>query len=355
MLYSKCCNGDLGAEDPQPPLSKNYFSSHPPVYEKDTKIFVWNCVLHSASDIVFDCFAHAHIREGWGGRRDCQVERALLLSQCWLWRDGRADKTGPFPPNQAIVVSLCGTAAVSLLLEGTSEKGEGGGADRVATPQAHLPLTLPVTIPDFSSQDGKEQHYAKHFPTTGCLFVTSCSPFGTDELLITSIGKKLGSQTQHHHLATLSDSQLAGITTEQTDRATDNQLARDSTRTTTLQVARRRIPPHWIERSRNTLFRFSGLNVLRLFSVTVRLHGNEHVVFHGHYGSVVSWNFLEFHSVENLGHHVVTELIHRLNKHHQQTTTTTNLVVSELEKKMEKFLASQFYKSKFTLSQQVLQ
>nr|CAD7426562.1 unnamed protein product [Timema monikensis] len=199
---------------------------------------------------------------------------------------------------------------------------------------------------------------------------------------------ELINQTQHHHLATLSDSQLAGITTEQTDRATDNQLARDSTRTTTLQVARRRIPLHWIERSRNTLFRFSGLNVLRLFSVTVRLHGilfvltkqnckinfyfelnklqlpsslnttsngNEHVVFHGHYGSVVSWNFLEFHSVENLGHHVVTELIHRLNQHHQQTTTTTNLVVSELEKKMEKFLASQFYKSKFTLSQQVLQ
>nr|CAD7258722.1 unnamed protein product [Timema shepardi] len=38
-----------------------YFSSYPPVYEKYTKIFVWNCVLHSASDVVFDCCAHAHI------------------------------------------------------------------------------------------------------------------------------------------------------------------------------------------------------------------------------------------------------------------------------------------------------
>nr|CAD7429408.1 unnamed protein product [Timema monikensis] len=41
-----------------------YFSSHPPVYEKYTKIFVWNCVLHSASDVVFDCCAHAHIGRG---------------------------------------------------------------------------------------------------------------------------------------------------------------------------------------------------------------------------------------------------------------------------------------------------
>nr|CAD7193756.1 unnamed protein product [Timema douglasi] len=38
---------------------KRYFSSHPPVYEKDTKIFVWNCAHHSASDVVFDCYAHA--------------------------------------------------------------------------------------------------------------------------------------------------------------------------------------------------------------------------------------------------------------------------------------------------------
>nr|CAD7426276.1 unnamed protein product [Timema monikensis] len=38
-----------------------YFSSHPPVYEKDTKIFVWNCALHSARDVVFDWCAHAHI------------------------------------------------------------------------------------------------------------------------------------------------------------------------------------------------------------------------------------------------------------------------------------------------------
>nr|CAD7195929.1 unnamed protein product [Timema douglasi] len=41
-----------------------------------------------ASDVVFDCCELAHIGGEWGGRRDCQVERALLLSQCWLWHDG---------------------------------------------------------------------------------------------------------------------------------------------------------------------------------------------------------------------------------------------------------------------------
>nr|CAD7409406.1 unnamed protein product [Timema poppensis] len=72
-----------------PPHINNlqYFSSHPPVDENDTKIFVWNCALHSASNVVFDCCAHAHIGGEWGGRRDCQEERALLLSQCRLWRD----------------------------------------------------------------------------------------------------------------------------------------------------------------------------------------------------------------------------------------------------------------------------
>nr|CAD7429145.1 unnamed protein product [Timema monikensis] len=43
----------------------SYFSSHPPVYEKDTNIFVWNCTLHSARNMVFDCCAHTHI--GGGG------------------------------------------------------------------------------------------------------------------------------------------------------------------------------------------------------------------------------------------------------------------------------------------------
>nr|CAD7260834.1 unnamed protein product [Timema shepardi] len=51
---------------------RKYFSSHHPVYEKDTKIFVWNCELHSVSDVVFDCCAHAHIGGRWGVRRDCQ-------------------------------------------------------------------------------------------------------------------------------------------------------------------------------------------------------------------------------------------------------------------------------------------
>nr|CAD7410384.1 unnamed protein product [Timema cristinae] len=65
---------------------------HPPVYEKDTNIFVWNCALHSASDAVFDCCAHAHIGGVWGGRWDCQVERALLLSHCRLWRDAHSSQ-----------------------------------------------------------------------------------------------------------------------------------------------------------------------------------------------------------------------------------------------------------------------
>nr|CAD7428872.1 unnamed protein product [Timema monikensis] len=41
-----------------------YFSNHPPVYEKDTKIFGWNYALYSA-DAVFDCCAHAHIGGEW--------------------------------------------------------------------------------------------------------------------------------------------------------------------------------------------------------------------------------------------------------------------------------------------------
>jgi hypothetical protein len=36
-------------------------TSHPPVHGQDTKIFVWNCGLHSSSGVVFDCYAHAHI------------------------------------------------------------------------------------------------------------------------------------------------------------------------------------------------------------------------------------------------------------------------------------------------------
>ncbi|CAG2057343.1 unnamed protein product [Timema podura] len=55
-----------------------YFSSHPPVYEKDTKILVWNCALYIASDVVFDCCAHAHIGGEWGGRRDCQDSSMLV-------------------------------------------------------------------------------------------------------------------------------------------------------------------------------------------------------------------------------------------------------------------------------------
>nr|CAD7392419.1 unnamed protein product [Timema cristinae] len=50
-----------------------YFSSHPPVNEKYTKIFAWNCALHSASDVVFDCCAHANI--GGGGEEGGNARR----------------------------------------------------------------------------------------------------------------------------------------------------------------------------------------------------------------------------------------------------------------------------------------
>nr|CAD7431535.1 unnamed protein product [Timema monikensis] len=40
-----------------------------------------------ASDVLFDCCAHMHIGGEWGGWRDCQVERALLLLQFRLCRD----------------------------------------------------------------------------------------------------------------------------------------------------------------------------------------------------------------------------------------------------------------------------
>nr|CAD7260416.1 unnamed protein product [Timema shepardi] len=38
--------------------------------------------------VVFDCCANEHIGRGWGGRRYCQVEKALFISQCRLWCDG---------------------------------------------------------------------------------------------------------------------------------------------------------------------------------------------------------------------------------------------------------------------------
>nr|CAD7258176.1 unnamed protein product [Timema shepardi] len=50
-------------------------------------LFLSSWLMPIASDVVFDLCTYAH-RRGWGGRRDCQVERALLLSQYRLWRDG---------------------------------------------------------------------------------------------------------------------------------------------------------------------------------------------------------------------------------------------------------------------------
>nr|CAD7259851.1 unnamed protein product [Timema shepardi] len=61
-----------------------------PQFMKKIQNLVWNCALRSASDVVFDCCAHVHIGREWGGRRYCQIEGALLLSQCWLWPDGSA-------------------------------------------------------------------------------------------------------------------------------------------------------------------------------------------------------------------------------------------------------------------------
>jgi hypothetical protein len=63
-------------------------SSHPPVYEKDTKIFVWNCALRSSSGVVFDCCAHAHIGSCTRARRWDRARRALSLPQCRPWRAG---------------------------------------------------------------------------------------------------------------------------------------------------------------------------------------------------------------------------------------------------------------------------
>nr|CAD7260293.1 unnamed protein product [Timema shepardi] len=57
-----------------------YFSSHPPVYEKDTEIFVWNCALHSANDVVFDCCAHTHIGGGGDEGGTFSIFTASLVS-----------------------------------------------------------------------------------------------------------------------------------------------------------------------------------------------------------------------------------------------------------------------------------
>nr|CAD7256011.1 unnamed protein product [Timema shepardi] len=53
---------------------------------------------------------------------------------------------------------------------------------------------------------------------------------------------------------------------------------------------------------------------------------------------------------------VSPETLHRYEQHHQQVASATNLVVSELDKEMEKILTSKLDdKSKWTLYQQVLQ
>nr|CAD7262941.1 unnamed protein product [Timema shepardi] len=82
-------------------------SSHPPVYEKDTKILVWNCALHSASDVVFDCCAHAHI--GGGGE---EGGTASLAHPYWVLHGLCLSKKLPFhfpaynPDDQAMMNNL---------------------------------------------------------------------------------------------------------------------------------------------------------------------------------------------------------------------------------------------------------
>jgi hypothetical protein len=61
-------------------------SSRPLDYEKDTKIFVWNCALRSSSGVVFDCCAHAHIgscTRGCEGERESTVAPAVPTLACW--------------------------------------------------------------------------------------------------------------------------------------------------------------------------------------------------------------------------------------------------------------------------------
>nr|CAD7461604.1 unnamed protein product [Timema tahoe] len=52
---------------------------------------------------------------------------------------------------------------------------------------------------------------------------------------------------------------------------------------------------------------------------------------------------------------VSPETLHRYEQHHQQVASATNIVLSELDKEMEKILASKLDNSKWTLYQQVLQ
>nr|CAD7395146.1 unnamed protein product [Timema poppensis] len=60
-------------------VTKLLARSHPPVYETYTTIFVWNCALHSASDMVFDCCAYAHIRVGGEEGRTARRKKQQAL------------------------------------------------------------------------------------------------------------------------------------------------------------------------------------------------------------------------------------------------------------------------------------
>nr|CAD7262749.1 unnamed protein product [Timema shepardi] len=60
----------------------------PPLDTSSQRSYMLDSLAENASNVGFDCCTHAHIGQGRGGRRDCQVDRALLLLQCQLWRDG---------------------------------------------------------------------------------------------------------------------------------------------------------------------------------------------------------------------------------------------------------------------------
>nr|CAD7394063.1 unnamed protein product [Timema cristinae] len=91
-----------------------YFSSRPPVYEKDTKIFVWNCALDSVSNVVFDCCAHAHIGGKWGERWDYQVTNNYTLT---------VKEAGTVIAEGTMDSKISGTeASIFILLEGHDHK-----------------------------------------------------------------------------------------------------------------------------------------------------------------------------------------------------------------------------------------
>nr|CAD7572229.1 unnamed protein product [Timema californicum] len=77
--------------------------------EKDTKILVWNCALHSASDVVFDCCAHAHI--GGGGEEGGTARSQISQFPTFKLLTNMAGSNGPPPPSTTPL--LTGRASIN--------------------------------------------------------------------------------------------------------------------------------------------------------------------------------------------------------------------------------------------------